>query len=510
MELLDLDLIAAQRSLHLWLDQASKETAKIRACAFFDSQKELIHGAGSFPHFFPALEQTLKSAYVYLTPSRKEIIISNDPLSGQPSLADFGFLTPVYSESEQPVGYVGISLSCPELLKAIPPEDSSNQQEEGFRIPPSPLMNQGMINPEIANYLSQSGLAVGDVSLILQSAADLVLKLSDQAAAWLKSFAPGKSSKVLSRIKLSSEKALKAALRSFPDGEFEFHDFIDSDELEPKPLKVALKLSVHDEHVHLTFKGSSKQTLSPFNLNAATTLGVCSWVLSSLVKYPICFSAGLFRAFSLETPEGTLLNARFPAPTLAAPTETALRVVDVMLGCLAKAFPFEVPAMGGGTMNSMLIESERLRFFEFLGSGSGSSREAAGVSAITSALINSPLTDPEELEKLQIFQVVQNSLRDGSGAEGRFKAGDGQTRSYKFLKKSRVMLLMDRWKNKPHGLFGGSSGSAVEVALLPLAGRREVIRERRTLNLNPGDTLFVSTPGGGAWGKPEEPIVGDD
>jgi len=66
-------------------------------------------------------------------------------------------------------------------------------------------------------------------------------------------------------------------------------------------------------------------------------------------------NAGCLTPIKIIAPLGSVVNARFPAPVAGGNVETSQRIVDVLFGALAKAFPERIPAASQGTMNNVTI-----------------------------------------------------------------------------------------------------------------------------------------------------------
>jgi N-methylhydantoinase B len=88
-----------------------------------------------------------------------------------------------------------------------------------------------------------------------------------------------------------------------------------------------------------------------------------------------------FRSIGLAAPLGCLLNARRPAAVAAGNVETSSRVVDVVLGALARAIPDRIPAASQGSMNNLAVGSAEpgaaWDYYETIGGGMGAGAAAA-------------------------------------------------------------------------------------------------------------------------------------
>ena len=82
-------------------------------------------------------------------------------------------------------------------------------------------------------------------------------------------------------------------------------------------------------------------------------------------------------------------------------------------------------------------------------------------------MTNSRLTDPEILEMRFPVMLEDFALRAGSGGSGACPAGDGTTRTLRFLKRMDCAILSSHRTLAPQGIEGGGEG---------LPGRTEVRR----------------------------------
>jgi N-methylhydantoinase B len=116
-------------------------------------------------------------------------------------------------------------------------------------------------------------------------------------------------------------------------------------------------------------------------------------------------------------PEGSLVNARFPAAVAAGNVETSQRIVDVLLGALAQACPDRIPAASQGTMNNLTIggwdpgRGGTFTYYETLGGGAGAGPGQDGASAIHSHMTNTLNTPIEALEFAYPLRVQRYEIR---------------------------------------------------------------------------------------------------
>ena len=97
------------------------------------------------------------------------------------------------------------------------------------------------------------------------------------------------------------------------------------------------------------------------------------------------------------------------------------------------------------------------------------------------------------------LQLKTYGLRRGSGGVGRWAGGDGVVREFEALAPMELSVLAERRRHAPAGAAEGGHGAAGRTILngAPVASKVSTL-------LVPGDVLRIETPGGGAWGKPEQ------
>src|SRR5690606_19504233 len=142
------------------------------------------------------------------------------------------------------------------------------------------------------------------------------------------------------------------------------------------------------------FTGSSPQTTGPVNAVAPITASAVYYVVKAITDPSIPPNKGTFRDIEIIAPEGTVVNARHPAPTNAANGATSQRLVDVLLGALHQAVPDRVCAASTGSMNSVQIGGRRQSTGEYYvhpetyGGGYGATVAADGASGVQTHMTN--------------------------------------------------------------------------------------------------------------------------
>jgi N-methylhydantoinase B len=315
----------------------------------------------------------------------------------------------------------------------------------------------------------------------------------------IESLGIGRYRAALTELNDYAERLARAALDDIPRGRYEFTDYMDDDGLGNRDIPIHVVVAVGDGRIDVDFAGTAPQVPGNINCPLPVTAAAVLYVFRCLMpaRTPAC--AGSFRSIHLSASSGCLLNARRPAAVAAGNVETSTRIVDVVLGALAKAIPERIPAASHGSMNNLAMGesgAESWGYYETLGGGMGAGPKYAGLGAVQTHMTNTRNTPIEVLEMRYPLRVRRYCVRRGSGGKGLHGGGDGLVREYEFLRPIRFTLLTERRAHRPWGLEGGDAGQMGVNRFNDQVLPGKIEREARA-----GDRLIVETAGGGGWGK---------
>ncbi|MEL6204503.1 MAG: hydantoinase B/oxoprolinase family protein, partial [Pseudomonadota bacterium] len=303
-------------------------------------------------------------------------------------------------------------------------------------------------------------------------------------------------------------------LRRIPDGRYVFWDYLDDDYVSKIPVRVRCAMTVTDGAVHLDFTGTDPQVPAAYNVPTGGARHV--WLTLRLMQFvasydpSIPLNHGIFEGITVSVPEGSLLNPVFPAP-VGIRSAPAIRVGDVLTGCLAQAAPGLIPAPSGGTVvPTVLAEydaalgTRRVQVMQSLVGGTGARLGADGVDGRDTSLANC-FNTPTEASEAEVGAVVTHyGLRHGSGGAGKWRGGTGLIFTIRIEKPGSAVLGrgLERYVFRPFGLVGGHPGAPARVVLnMGREGERE-LGKISMVEPEPGDTVTLMSAGGGGYGDP--------
>jgi len=311
----------------------------------------------------------------------------------------------------------------------------------------------------------------------------------------------------------ATERHARALVRRLPRGTWRFESALDDDGLGHGPLPIRVAIDTHMGHVRADFTGTAPQAAGPVNAVRAVTRAAVLYAVRCVLGEEIAVNDGLLRVIEVVAPPGSLVDPRPPAAVGAGNVETSQRIVDTVLGALARALPDRVPAASSGTMNNLLIGGHDPRtdrafaYYETLGGGHGGGPAGPGESAMQAHMTNTRNTPIESLEHAYPLHVQHLRVRRGTGGRGLHRGGDGMERAIELLVPARVTVIAERRVLAPYGLAGGEPGAPGSTRITR-AVRGKRVRQRDvvmpgkfTIDLAEGALITVASPGGGGWGR---------
>lgn len=465
------------------------------SCAVFDANGALCAQAAHIPVHLGSMAYAMAGIVAQVDWRPGDMIILNDPYLGGTHLPDVTLIAPIFTGPEL-AAFVANRAHHADIGAATPGSMpiARSLEEEGLVIPPTLISRGGKPLPETLEYIL-SGLnnpASGQADLSAQISANE--RGRRELTRYIEQLGPGRFRAALDEVNDYAERLARAGLARLPRGEYYFEDCMDDDGLGREDIVLRATLHIND-HVHVDFSGTDAQVPGNINCPLSVTAAAVYYCFYCLMPAETPPCAGSFRPLCLTVPPGCLLNARPPAAVAAGNVETSTRIVDVVLGALARAMPEAIPAASHGSMNNIAMGARGWDYYETLGGGMGGGPHVAGGSAVQTHMTNTLNTPVEVVEMHYPLRIRRYAIRRGSGGAGRHPGGDGLQREYEFIQDTSVTLLSERRRHAPWGLHGGAGGRCGENKLngAPLPGKCQ-------LHAAPGDRLLIDTAGGGGWG----------
>jgi N-methylhydantoinase B len=323
-----------------------------------------------------------------------------------------------------------------------------------------------------------------------------------------------------------TEKMVRSEINAIPDGIYPGESTVFYDGVyEGSEMKINLNVTVNGDEITFDFTGSSPQTEGFVNAPYAATASAVLLTFLMLINPDIPHNDGIMRPIHIINPEGSFLNARFPAATTFGNSITGPNA-DAIFKAMSRALPKKVTSgwnrFLGFTITGQDPRSNRSYvdiLFLALKGGSGGTWMADGYDHI--GLINCAggiLAQDYEMFELHDphFLLKHEYLPDSAGA-GRWRGGLGVETEFVIQGANVTGIAFGdgiEERAKAFGLFGGKDGALNRVELRYPDGTVRVAKSKEIIRNIPHGTIFNEKAGGGGgygdpFQRPVEQVIWD-
>ncbi len=469
------------------------------SCALFDPDGGLVANAPHVPVHLGSMGESIRTVIRLNAGNMRpgDVYMLNAPFNGGTHLPDVTVITPVWDEAgEQILFYVGSRGHHADIGGRTPgsaPPDSKVIEEEGVLIDNFLLVEQGRLRERETRDLLLSGPY--PVRNIEENMADIAAQIAAnetgarEVRKMVAQFGLETVHAYMRHVQDNAEECVRRVLGALTDGSYSYE--MDSG----KRIEVAIRVDREARTADIDFTGTSGRDEHNFNCPLSVCHAVVMYVFRTLVGTDIPMNEGCFRPLNVIAPEGSFINAQYPAAVIAGNTEVSQAICNAMYGALG------VIAGSQATMNNFVWGNDRLQNYETICGGTGAGPDFDGCSAVQSHMTNTRMTDPEVLEFRFPVRVEEFSIRRGSGGRGRHTGGDGITRRLRFLEEMTVTTLAGHRRVPPFGVACGEPGSVGRDWIERADGTVTKLRGTDGSEVRPGDVFVMETPGGGGFGE---------
>ena len=475
------------------------------SCAIFAADGSLVANAPHIPVHLGSMSASVTSLIDSVGDLKPgDVYLANNPYNGGTHLPDVTAITPVFTSpllkgnegGRQPIFYVasrGHQADIGGITPGSMPPHSTRIEEEGILFDNFLLVDGGQLQ-EAAVIAALSSHAY-PARNIEQNLADFKAQIAanhrggSELLKIVEQYGLETVGLYMQFVQDNAEFAVRKAIARLQNGQFTYA--MDNG----AEIQVRVTVDRDLQRATVDFTGTSPQQSSNFNAPAAVTQAAVLYVFRTLVADAIPLNAGCLKPIEIIIPEGCLLNPSYPAAVVAGNVETSQTIVDALYGAL------NIMAASQGTMNNFTFGNDRYQYYETICGGSGAGRDFHGTDAVQTHMTNSLLTDPEVLESRYPVILESFYLREGSQGRGKYSGGRGVIRKIRFLEPMTAGILSSHRSVPPFGLNGGAAGAVGKSYVIKSDGSIQELASTATVEMQPGETFAIETPGGGGWGR---------
>ncbi|MFI5207417.1 MAG: hydantoinase B/oxoprolinase family protein [Gemmatimonadales bacterium] len=482
------------------------------SAAIFSSEGELVAQAAHIPVHLGAMPDAVEA--VRGKGARAgDVWILNDPYTGGTHLPDITIIEAVASSelarpslgdagrrtsTDSPIAFAVVRAHHADVGGERPgsmPPGARTLAEEGVIIPPTRLAMRGEIDEVVLEGLvrrmRESDVRKADLAAQLAAAT----RGGERWREMIGRYGRTRLEESVHDLLEYAERRARSALSELPSGRFEAEDVLEGDGISDEPLAIRVAVTVKDGTLRFDFTGTAPAADGNVNCPIAVTRSAALFVARCLMPEDVPTNGGVARCIEVVAPEGCLVNARPPHAVAAGNVETSQRIADTIMLALAQAGA-RLVAQGQGTMNNLILGTDKWTYYETIGGGQGASAAGDGPSGVHVGMSNTMNTPIEVLELELPLRVERYAMRTGSGGMGAAgTGGEGVVREIRVLEPCQLSLITERRRRGPRGVLGGADGSAGRNLVNGQDVGAKVARD-----LAAGDVVTIETPGGGGHG----------
>ncbi len=439
-----------------------------------------------------------------------DVYIVNDPYLGGTHLMDVRFVKPFFYKGEL-FAWLANTGHWPDTGGAVPGGFSANATEveqEGLRLPPVKLYKGGQLDDEILSIIL-SNIRIADQRIgDIKAQASALTVGEKRFTALIERYGAEAINQAIVELKSRAAQQMRARIQQIPDGEYHGEAIVDSDGVVDEPLYIDMQIRKQEGELYFDMSKSSPPCLGPMNSVIATTKSSIYLAMKHIFpEVPI--NAGTFEPLHIEEPEGTFLYAKYPRPVSGCAAEVSQRIAEAVFSALVNAIPEQLFAAPAGTSGNFCLggfDPEKQRnyvMYVISGGGYGGNVNGDGLSNGCSTIGISKTTPIEVMEQYYPVLFDEYSLHEGSGGAGQQRGGFGVNYKVRLRRgTARASMVMDHGRVGPQGVLGGEDGGVNQVRI-ERSNETYIpphLSKDQGIPIEVGDTISVSTPGGGGYG----------
>ena len=482
------------------------------SCVVLDRECNVIAQGVDIPVHLGAARFTALSA-VRAFPQEgwreRDAVLLNDPYEGGTHLPDMSLMTPVFAGGTL-IGFTLSRIHWPDI-GGIAAGSSSVCDEiikEGLRVPPVKIIEAGVLREDVLRLILANVRVPSDRRGDFQAALAGHARATERIRELCERYGVGVVTRVMADTLSYSRRLVAARLDELPDADVSNEETLDGDgiDAEAAPL-VKVRIRKIGTALSFDFTGSSPCVRGPINAPIPVTSAAVYYTLLSLVGGDIAPNSGVYAGVEIIAPQGSVVHAMYPAPVVAANTETANRMVDILMGALAKAYPDRVAAGGYGSACVYTfggfdpVRKRQFVHYETIGGGMGATASGDGPSGLRVHMGNTMNLPMEGVEAALPVRFLNYEIVPESAGGGLHRGGGGVRKTFETLIDGiEASVLGERTRTAAHGVAGGEKGGLARFRLIGKTEERELAAKSGPHVLARGDRLEMVTAGGGGWG----------
>lgn len=493
--------------------------------AIYDYDCQLLSQAANCPIHLAAMKysgEAIIDKFGIENIHEGDIVCVNDPYKGGTHINDITFLAPIYFEKE----LLGFAVSRGHWMdlgggaaggQAFA---GTHIAGEGLRLPPVKVCERGVMRDDIVDIMVNNTRTPHFVRGDLQAHVGSLRAAEQEMQRAAAKYGIVTVKAAMKQLQEYTERIVRKSITEIPDGVYEGEDYADTDGFSNEPIRIKVKLIIKGSDITVDFSGTDSIVKGAINSPFANTASASLYSLQFFLAPHAPQNQGMFNPIKLVIPEGTWLNAKWPAPTIGCTTLAAAKITSAIWQALTQAIPDRVTGSTSADCNwfvSSVVAPNGVSdvFSDLPAGGWGGTPYNDGMNVTQDPLGNCMNMPAESAELLFPIAYEAFELRQDSAGPGKYRGGLGAVFKVRYLSEGALSMETARTLAGSPGVVGGQHSDVQRQTKIYADGRREIIGglDEHGRWKNPllceypfryGEIFMFESTGGGGYGNPWE------
>ena len=493
--------------------------------AIYDYECQLLSQAANCPIHLAAMKfsaEAIIKKFGLENIFEGDVICVNDPYQGGTHINDMTFLTPIYFERELFAFAVsrGHWMDLGGGAAGGQAFTGTHIAGEGLRLPPIKIYERGKPREDIIDILIHNTRTPHFVKGDLQAHVGCLRAGEQEMQRAAAKYGLVTLKTTMKQLQRYTERIVRKRISEIPDGVYEGEDYADTDGFSDQPIKIKVSLIVEGSEITVDFSGTDSTVKGAINSPYANTASATLYSLQFFLAPHAPQNQGMFNPIKLIIPEGSWLNAKWPAPTIGCTTLTSAKITSAIWQAIAKACPEKATGSTSADCNwfvsSVVAPNGATDVFSDLPAGGWGATPYSDGMNVTEDPLGNCMNMPAETAEL-LFPIAYEAfeLRTDSAGPGKYRGGLGAIFKVRYLAEGQLSMETARTLEGSPGVAGGQHSAVQRQTKIHTDGRQEVIGgldeqgrwHNPLLCAHPfayGETFMFESTGGGGYGTPLE------
>jgi len=387
--------------------------------------------------------------------------------------------------------------------------DARDVWQEGFRITPIRLIDQGEPNVELWELLMANTRLPDDVRGDLWAMVGACIIAERRIEELSTRYGEPALRSSVDYVLNHSETQFRSVIESWPDGVYTATEYVDHDYAGSHDIPVNVAVTVEGSSLTVDFTGTSPQAPGFINSPRGNTMSQIFTALEAMVP-DIPVNSGQFKPVTAILPQDSLVNPSSPAPVGHCTLMPGTTLIDAVMRCMEQIAPTLVgtAVCDWNSARSFGVRDGSGKYWIHsdpfgtpMSAGGAHGVDGWGAWSATFAALRLPPLEETEMQYPYLYELAEYAT--DTAAPGQWRGAPAFHYRRVNTEGMRTTIYNGSYRNRVAGYVGGHRAAGNYFVLNEqTADETKVTDQCFAVPLAAGSRLFAQSSAGGGWGSP--------